>query len=80
MAEGFPLLSGAKLQPDASDERDTKLRILLAGAVTAFGLINSIKPAVSIRELESAGILPARSVCLHTLITEGLVQDKRGLP
>ena len=79
MAKGWPALNGGVLQPDATHERDANIRVALAGIVTGMDIINSFKPAVTIRQLESAGVLPAHSTCLHQLITKGLVQDVGGM-
>ena len=78
VAKGWPALRGKFLQPDTTDERNTDLRVCVSSLTAIMDRLNTLDPAVSIRELESAGVLSTYSTCIFNLIHEGLGKDERG--
>ena len=78
VAKGWPTLNSGVLQPDTTDERNTDLRVCVSSLTAIMDRLNTLDPAVSIRELESAGVLSTYSTCIFNLIHEGLGKDERG--
>ena len=78
VAKGWPALVGKFLQPDTTDERNADIRACVTSITTLVDFLHTFNPTVTVRELESAGVLPSRSTYLHTLITNGLVKNERG--
>ena len=80
MAEGWPTLGGGKLQPDITHVRHAHIKLFVDSIAADLDTLNSLSTTISIRELESAGVLSTRSTCLYQLIQSGLGKDERGMP